>query len=70
MLHERSGHPAPTRRFTCGFAGNHLAMRDALTSAMRSRAGRAAAMVVAAVLATFLAGYVLFGPIAMRLMPR
>jgi hypothetical protein len=37
---------------------------------MRSRAGRAAAMVVAAVLATFLAGYVLFGPIAMRLMPR
>ncbi|MGZ4110782.1 MAG: hypothetical protein ACXVQU_13185 [Actinomycetota bacterium] len=45
-------------------------MRDALTSAIQSRTGRAAAMVVAAILATFLAGYILFGPLAMRLLPR
>jgi hypothetical protein len=45
-------------------------MRDALTSAMQSRACRAAAIVVAAVLFSFLAGYALFGPIAMRLLPR
>ncbi|HEU4727837.1 MAG TPA: hypothetical protein VFT22_08120 [Kofleriaceae bacterium] len=45
-------------------------MRDALMSAMQSRAGRAAAIALAAVLFSFLAGYILFGPIAMRLLPR
>jgi hypothetical protein len=45
-------------------------MRDAITSAIRSRAWRAAVAVVAVALLTFLAGYVLFGPIAMRLLPR
>jgi tetrahydromethanopterin S-methyltransferase subunit E len=70
MLHEAFGATAASRRFTCAFAGNQTVMKDALTSAMQSRVGRAAAVVVAAVLFTFLAGYVLFGPIALRLLPR
>jgi hypothetical protein len=70
MLHEALGATAPKRRFTCAFAGNLTDMKHTLSSAMRSRVGRAAAMVIAAVLFTFLAGYVLFGPIALRLLPR
>jgi hypothetical protein len=70
MLHEALGGPAETRRFTCAFAGNDSRMRDAIASAMRSPAARAAALVVAAVLVTFLAGYAVFGPIALRLLPR
>jgi tetrahydromethanopterin S-methyltransferase subunit E len=70
MLHEAFGPTGSTGRFTSAFAGNQSLMKDALTSAMQSRAGRAAALVVAAVLFTFLAGYVLFGPLALRLLPR
>jgi hypothetical protein len=45
-------------------------MRATFASAIRSRAARATAILVAAALAMFLAGYVLVGPIAMRLLPR
>ena len=45
-------------------------MRDAITWGRQSRAVRATGIVVAAVLVTFLAGYVVFGPIALRLLPR
>jgi hypothetical protein len=45
-------------------------MKDTISSAMQSRAGRAAGLVVAALLAAFLAGYVVVGPIALRLLPR
>jgi flagellar motor component MotA len=45
-------------------------MKDAITSAMRSPAGRAAGFIAAAIVGTFLVGYVLFGPIAMHLLPR
>jgi hypothetical protein len=64
------GRSAPRRRFTCGFGGNLSAMRDAITWGRQSRAVRATGIVVAAVLVTFLAGYVVFGPIALRLLPR
>jgi hypothetical protein len=45
-------------------------MKDTPTSTPRSRAARTAAVLVTAAVATFLAGYMLFGPIAMRLLPR
>jgi hypothetical protein len=70
MLHERFRGPIATGRFTCGFAGNHSAMKDAINHAMQSRAGRATGLILGAVLLAFLAGYVLFGPIALRLLPR
>jgi hypothetical protein len=72
MLHEPLAAPAPSRRFTRAFAGNVTGMNllEKLESAIRSPAGRAAGLLVAAALATFLAGYVIFGPIALRLLPR
>jgi hypothetical protein len=45
-------------------------MKDAINQAMQSRASRAAGLAVGAMLLAFLAGYILFGPIALRLLPR
>jgi hypothetical protein len=71
MLHEPFGRPAcGNGRFTGAFAGNLTGMRDAINAAMQSRAGRAFGLVVAAALTTFLAGYIVFGPLALRLLPR
>jgi hypothetical protein len=44
-------------------------MRETINHAMQSRAGRAAGLAVGAALFTFLAGYVVFGPIVLRLLP-
>jgi hypothetical protein len=45
-------------------------MKDAMTQVMRSRAARAAGVAMGTLLLTFIAGYVVFGPIALRLLPR
>ncbi len=45
-------------------------MIDTITSALRSRTGRAAGLFLGAALFTFLAGYVVVGPIALRFLPR
>ena len=48
-------------------------MREAINTAvtaMQSRTGRAAGMFLGAVLFTFLAGYIVFGPIALRMFSR
>jgi hypothetical protein len=42
---------------------------DHLGSAMGSRVGRAVALTMFAILAAFLAGYVLVGPVALNLLP-
>jgi hypothetical protein len=45
-------------------------MKDAIGQVMQSRAGRAAGVALGALLLTFIAGYVVFGPLALRLLPR
>jgi hypothetical protein len=45
-------------------------MKEVIAQAMQSRAGRAAGFVIGALLLTFIAGYVVFGPLALRLLPR
>jgi hypothetical protein len=43
-------------------------MKDRLTPAMQSRTGRAAGALVGATLAAFLVGYLILGPIVLRLL--
>jgi hypothetical protein len=50
-----------------------MRMREVINSAMtamQSRSGRAAGMFLGAALFTFLAGYVVFGPIVLRIFSR
>jgi hypothetical protein len=70
MLHEPFGHPGRIPRFTCAFTGNPPDMMDTITSALRSRTGRAAGVFLGAALFTFLAGYVVLGPLALRVLSR
>lgn len=59
-------------RFTCAFGGNVRTMSEIVERVghvMASPAGRAVALGIFAVLAAFLAGYVLLGPLTLHLLP-
>ena len=45
-------------------------MKDAIDLVMQSRVARVVGALVGLVVASFVAGYILFGPIALRLLPR
>jgi hypothetical protein len=45
-------------------------MKDAIDLVMQSRVTRVVGALVGLVVASFVAGYILFGPIALRLLPR
>jgi hypothetical protein len=45
-------------------------VKDAIDLVMQSRVARVVGALVGLVVASFVAGYILFGPIALRLLPR